>query len=490
MSELDLPFGPWTRIVSAQWQEYPLAIYSNPDKIMLLVIFERNEGKIGGMIVVLKKIYVADWQIGKAISQQKKDITSVIKFLANGNLNTSFVMVGTTPIYIPYSEENLISILPEQFNLLKGIDDSINLAAQTTHLKIKSFSQSSESEIQEFLGDPFSIFSLLHPTANLKEQALRSNVEVTLGINVEGGLLHVPLESFKHCQVIGVNKDENLHSLQIFCESFLTNGIPVVVFDYSNVFSGLSQPNLDTRNFAKNSMMPIPLGFPYSPYVLGKGLFVDLQFVKAEEFNEAFKISNTDVGQTVEKAWPIFTDKHFLSDLISSISSLKESKDISHFQLTKTIRAIKVIEKSNPSMFGKNSDSDLLVPWRNGTGKLYHVKLNSAYDSVSNLLIVSLTRSIPVPTGSGNKVALVFEPDAQLLSNYVLQRIKETANYQLSYVISANHWLDLSLIDSPTLKFENIDSSTIITLNNQKPIKTDLRPTYTSKLTENPVKLI
>ncbi len=489
MSELDLPFGPWKRLISAQWQEYPLAIYSNPENILMLVVFEKNEGKIDGMIVALKKVFMADWQLGKALSQQKKDITSIIKFSSTGINDISFLMVGTIPIYVQYNEESLIAVLPDQFKVLKGLEDTIASAAEATHLKVKDLSQTSQTDIQEILGDPFSIFSLLHPTANLKEQVLKSDIEVTLGVNVQGGLYKVQLDSLKVCQVVGSNKEYNNRSLQIVCESFLANGIPVVVFDYSNAFSGLSVANSDTRNFAKNSMMPIPLGYPYVQFVLGKGIFVDLQFVKPTEFNDAFKLTGTDVGQTIEKAWSASVDKHFLSDLISAISSLKESKDISHFQLTKTIRAIRVIEKTNPSMFGKNSDSDLLVPWRNGIGKVYHVKLDSAYESVSNLFMVSIIRSIPVPTMAGanstSKVALVFEPDAQLLSSYIIEKLKESLNCQWSIALSASHWLDLSIIDSPTIKIENVDIDAVITISNQKPVKIEVRPTYTQLTVED-----
>jgi len=46
MPEIELPYGPWTRILSAQWGEFPLSIYHNPDKVILLIIFDKKNEEI------------------------------------------------------------------------------------------------------------------------------------------------------------------------------------------------------------------------------------------------------------------------------------------------------------------------------------------------------------------------------------------------------------------------------------------------------------
>ena len=75
--QLDLPMGPWTKIVSAQWGDYPLTVYQNPERLMLLSLFEKNGDKVKGVLLFLKKGFVIEGDPSRFMLSQRRDMILV-----------------------------------------------------------------------------------------------------------------------------------------------------------------------------------------------------------------------------------------------------------------------------------------------------------------------------------------------------------------------------------------------------------------------------
>ncbi len=480
MTELDLPYGPWTRLVSAQWGDYPVAIYSNADRVLLLVLFEKRGEDISGILVMLKKVFIADGDIGKAISAQKREVTVIQKFSGAAATESAYVLVGSTPTYAGYTQDALVTAMGKQFNELRGVSKLVQDIGESYHVRLRDIRDGNEEEIQGLLGDPFILFSLVHPEAAKREDALKAAIEAIVGSDLRDALVKLPLETMRSTVIHGGTSASRLHAMHVLIESGLINSIPAVVFDASNAFGGLSQPNKDTRGFTKHQMTAMPLGFPYKEYVLGKGLYVDLSFVNAQEFTNAFGLAGTDVGLTIERAWTERMEKHVLSDIAEAVTSLRESRELSQYVLAKTVRVLKVIDKQHPATFGKNAASDLLVPWHEGIGRVFHINLQLARPAVAQLLMISLVRALPVPKGHRTRVTLAFEPQAQELSTDLFKQIQELQKVSAAFILHAGHALDLAIIDSPSLKMEMIGSEVVASTANGKPVRFVLRPSFTS----------
>lgn len=478
MPDLDLPYGPWNRLFSAQWGDYPVALYSNSERVLLLVLFEKSASGVEGMLVTLKKVFIAGGDASKIVHEQQKEATIIRKVSQGGRSDTSYLMIGTSPVYVPYSQESLLSTLASQFAELKIAAKNASDSALLANVKLKDLTAGTDEEVQELMGDPFTVFSLLHPSTIGSSKSTSSSVECVLG-SYESGLVKLPLDYLRLTEVIGQeSKSKRIHVMHILLEAALTNSIPCVVFDKSDYFVGLSEPNRDSRGFAKHEMAAMPLGFPDKQFVLGGGLYVDLQFVTPEEFNEAFGLRDTDVGVAISRAWAV-AEKHVMSDLSASVASLIESKEVSQYVYGKTLRIIRVIEKLNPGTFGRNPESDLLVPWRDGVGRVFHIQLKFASDAASRLLEASLLRSIPVPRNQSMRVAFAFEQDASQLPSSLLSQIQQMKGAGCGFILNASHSLDLSVLDMPTLRFDILGNEVIANPSDRKPSRFNLRPAYT-----------
>jgi hypothetical protein len=480
MPDLDLPYGPWNRLVSAQWGDYPVALYSNSERVLLLVLFEKSASGVEGMLVTLKKIFITGGDTSKLAHEQAKEATIIRKISQAGRSDMSYLMVGTSPSYVPYRQESLLTALTAQFAELKLASKSAGDQALLANVKLKDLSSGSEEEVGELMGDPFMIFSFLHPSSlEGRVKTMNTSVECVLGSTTTGELVKLPLDYLRLTEVISSGpKPQRIHAIHVLVEAALTNSIPVVIFDKSDYFVGLAEPNRDTRGFSKHEMSAMPLGFPYKQYVLGGGLYVDLQYVNADEFNDAFGLKDTDVGVAVQHAWGV-GEKHVLSDLANLVASLNESKEINQYVFGKTKRVLKVLDKLNPSIFGRNPESDLLVPWRDGLGKVFHIQLKFASDATCRLLESSLLRSIPVPRNQSMRVIIAFEQDASQIPTSVLQQIQQMKDMGCGFILNAPHSLDLSILDSPTLRLDLLAGEVIANPSDRKPSRFALRPAFT-----------
>ncbi|OIO26160.1 hypothetical protein AUJ14_02540 [Candidatus Micrarchaeota archaeon CG1_02_55_22] len=482
--ELELPYGPWTQLVNARWRDYPVGIYMNADKVLMLVLYEKHGDDVTGMLVALKKVFVVDNDLNKAVQSQQREITLIQKY--SNQDSTRFVMLGGTPTYVKYSQEALVEAIGKQFSELKSLTKYIEDmgAAYKTH--VKELAEASPSEIDSFLGDPFSLFSMVNPNA-IRHGEEKSTVKLQVGLDSTDAPVVLPLEALSGAVVLGGSKQERVNAAQVLLETALTSSIPIVLFDSTGAFSGLGAPNPETSEFSKHKMTAMPLGFPMKRFKLGNGLYIDLQHVTKEVFLEAFGLEETDVGNLIASSWDNTPEKHVLGDVAAAVDDVTgKSHEATKYAAAKAARLLKVIGKCYPAIFNKNAASELMVPWHEGIGKVFYVDVTGYPENVKHLLVSSLLKAIPVPTGRKIKVVIGFDSDMHEIFGDVLELLVKLRGNSTGFVLNAEHEIDAELIQNPGVRIQLVGREAVATMNKEKPLRFKWRPTYTRPFTAPP----
>ncbi|MEW5956057.1 MAG: hypothetical protein AB1626_06005, partial [Candidatus Micrarchaeota archaeon] len=284
--ELDLPFGPWTRLVSAQWGKYPIALYQNPEKLLLLLVFEKHEEKITGLVMLLKKVFVAEGDLTRFMQAQKREVTLVEKY--SKDASSRFLLVGASPEYAPYSQDALVELVKKQHLELEGITALTKDTAAAYGFKLVELTSAEEAQAQLLLGDPFSLFSYTAAGAGAlpgaAEEAAFRVQKVKLGMDLDKKDFEIKVESLYNVALVGGSRPSRLHLMHVLLETALHNSIPVLVFDAHDSFKGFAVPNKDASRFIEFGLSGTPTGFPFKSFDLGEGLYVDLSKTDADTF--------------------------------------------------------------------------------------------------------------------------------------------------------------------------------------------------------------
>ncbi|MBI5224587.1 hypothetical protein HY989_01840 [Candidatus Micrarchaeota archaeon] len=465
MADLALSHGPWKKIVSATWGQFPVQIYQNPDKVLLVTLFEKKGDEIEGVLVLERRALVIEGDATKFSLTQKREMTFIEKITRENRFK--YLIVDSTPAFVPYSETDLSNEVAKQYEELdalvkltkKGIEGS-------TDVKTKELKNASEEEIQNLIGDPIAILQVSKRGVMIRDshdshQASQS--KFLLGVDREETKVEANVKSVFSSIIIGENSELRLHLTHILAEGALLNSIPCVIFDSSGAFSGLALPNKDKEQFEKFGMKALPIGFPFKQFDLGKSLFVDLSMVDPALFLSSFNLEKADVAPLIQKVYGEKGSKiSVLSDLIVELSSFKETKEFPKFSILRAIRIIEVMQKSNPLLFGKNISEELTSPWKDGLGKVLYINLAKQGDEVKRLIVNSILKTVTSNPFSSNSVLFVFEPNTEILKDDVLKQLVDFPKQGKGFIIHGGHEVDLQLFSDPSLKMEIVGTDVVV----------------------------
>ncbi len=474
--DVDLPFGPWARLVNAQWGDYPVGLYTNKDKLLLLVMFERVDKKITGALLFLKKVFKVDGDFSRFEQNQKREITFQSKTGSEGY--SAFMFVSASPAYVRYSDREMSEALSKQVTEVNSVDGFIQDYARSNRILAKEFAGLEEDDRQLLLGDPFLLFSLAG-SAQLHKSERKLLVECTIGAEKDGTLVKTRLDSLSFSAVAGGNLDQRMLAQQVLAECALSNGVPVIVFDSFNSFSGLARSNPDSSDFPAFKMFAMPLGYPYKEYVLGDGLYIDLNQVDADGFISSIGVEKSAVAPLIQLAFKEKGELNSLSDLEKKLSSIHETTQVPQFALNRAMRVLSVVSKLFPALFSKNASAEILVPWHEGIGKAYRVNLSKYSPRLKNMFISSLLSSLPATGGTLKALVVINEPVSNL-SPQVISLLEKLPQSGVYCVVCADNFIDLKIFSNASLVLEAVESHYLISYHGEKSARFALRPTYSA----------
>ena len=493
MADLDLAHGPWKRIVSATWGNFPVQIYQNPEKVLLISLFEKKDDEITGVLVLERRALIVEGDISNFLLQQKREMTLIEKITRENRYK--YVMVDSTPAFIPYSESELSNEVAKQYEELDALLKITKKGLEASpDVKTRELKSGTDEEVENLLGDPVSILSFTRKSVLVREMQgghRESTAKALLGLDRDGQKVEVALKSLFSAIVLGDSKEKRLHLLHIIIEDVLLNSIPVVVFDSQNSFSGLASPSKSKEEYEKYSMKPIPIGFTLKQFEIGKSLFVDLSMIDSDLFLSAFSLEKAEVAPLIKK---IFDEKRekisVLGDIISEISAFKETKEFNRFNILRASRIIAVLQKSNPMLFGKNISEELASPWKDGMGKVIYVPLLSQRDEVKRLVVNAVMKTVTPSPFNPNSVLFVFEPNVSQLKDEIVKQLPGFPKNGKGFALQADHEIELTAFADTALKLEIVGNEVIVSEGSEPKRRFTVRPAYStcSEFTAMPAK--
>ncbi|MFH1200012.1 MAG: hypothetical protein V1708_03005, partial [Candidatus Micrarchaeota archaeon] len=472
--EADLPYGPWKKLFSAVWSGYPLQAYSNPDRLLLMLMFEKKGEEITGVLVLERQAFVVEGNFsGASIAQ--RDMTYIEK---KGKSGTSkFLIIDSTPAFVAYSDEELSNEVTRQYGELESVGKVLKKAvAEYAGVKLVELKKADSREAEALYGDPVILLSIGKHGGVYKDTG---GAKSAIGMTASKEPYEIPLDRLRSAGIAGSEKEKRLHAMHVMIESALENGIPCVVFDSSGAFGGLGMPNRDNADFSAFGMREAT-GYPVRQFELGKGLFIDLELVDSDMFLSAFGIDKSEVAGVIKK---IYEEKRgkvsFLGDLVSELNALPETTDSPRFVTNKAIRVLEAISKLNPSLFAKNMAEELSAPWKDGVPKVILVSLAGQRPEIQRLVIYSIVKALSKPSVSGFSTLLAFEPDASTLHEETGKLLSAIYRQGKGFVVQAEHESDFSALAEIKTMLEMVGADAIVTDKEERVKKrVTLRPAY------------
>ena len=473
--DLDLPYGPWNKVFSAEWNGKPFTVYRNKPNELLIILFIKEKNKISNMLISLKRIFLVEGNLDKFLMMQKQPLVAVEK--SSANFKARYLVVTTTPQKIPYSFDDLSNTLHKQHSNLDVTSDLIKQALHTYDITVIDFDKVNERYILNFFSDPLTLFTMSSEKGGATS-SLPELQEVLIGANRWKQPVKAKLSSFSKIEVIGESEAKRKHVLHILIESVLLNNIPAFIFDTSGSFSGISLANRNTSEFEDFGMNALPIGFPTKKLKPEEGLFVDLKLLKPEIFIESFGLEKGDVAKLLSKTLSEQKNVSTLGEIVTYLSSLKPSREFPAFIIEKTIRVLEVIQKSFPSLFEKNTLPELVEPWKQPIGSAYYVNLKGTHPMVKNLVISYMLSSLKSASDNALKLLVVFDEPYINIPKNIRELLNENVKFGVAFGVHASEALDLADIDSPTLVIDLIGEECVVTETGEPQRRFVIRPAY------------
>ena len=79
MKLFKLANGPWEKLFEGKFQKHDLVLYSNPEKILMMLILEKKLDKIEGAIVELYKVFHGIGDVESFTEALPRDVLIVTK---------------------------------------------------------------------------------------------------------------------------------------------------------------------------------------------------------------------------------------------------------------------------------------------------------------------------------------------------------------------------------------------------------------------------
>src|SRR3989344_3798184 len=451
--------GPWEKLFSGNFQEHEVELYSNPDKILMIIIYEKKLDMVQGAIVELYKVFSAVGEVESFTETLPKEAMIITKH--NEKQNLKFLLLGSKPIYVKWVEDEFIREVDMLVKRLATSAVMIKDVSKAYELTLQEIADSDQDIQTAFFSEPMLVPLLStssHANASVAEPSFKAVTkgEIMLGLTRDRKRVVEPLALFTKTIITdGEEKDRN-RVLQVLAESALLSNIPVVFFDLSKKFTGIGEANKNIAEIQKYEVNIDPLGFPARTLKTREHLKVDLNLVSSEGIAELFGIGEKDFARIlktgIEKG--IITS---INELIERISNTAQTEEFSEFKIRKTARILKLMDLRYPGLFGGQNDIEEMT--RRGTANIARASIlefHSLDERSSVLMFHSLMKGIlqyAKKAGKPNSIfAMVIIPNAHIVKSKDKQQIgakeitsilKDFSSHGVAYLLGTEQLLDI-----------------------------------------------
>lgn len=494
-----IAYGPWERLFTGNFQEHELEIYSNPDKMLLIVIYEKVLDRIEGTIVELYKVFSAEGEVEQFTETLPREALVLTKHDENSTMR--FLLLGSKPAYVHWAEEEFIKEVDSQVKRLTTSASMIKDVSKAYELTLKEISESDEDVQSAFFSQPM-LVPLLATSSHGTSAAPRTELkaltkgEVMLGITRDSKRVAEPLALFTKAIVTDGTADDRQAVMQVVAESALLSNVPAIIFDFDNRFSGMGEATKQVEALQKFQVSMDPIGFPIKSFVPGRGIKADINFIMPEELAEAFGIGDKDFPRIL-RALVQHTPVNSFSDVFERASKFSQTEEFSEFKIGRVARIAKVIDLRYSDLFGgKNDVSELAKEGTSNIARASLLNLSGLDARAKALVLISTLREINASfklNARPNSIkAMVFVPSIEAaqhkekmpqISKGIVQSLKELPQNGGAYCLAAEHLIDIEqdIRNDATAKLSIVlENDVSVQLGNMKTYRVLVRGTLST----------
>ncbi len=493
--------GPWERLFNGTFQEHEVELYVNPDKVLMVLVYEKKLDRTEGAIVELYKAFHAVGDVESFTETLPREALVITKHDENSTMK--FLLLGSKPSYVRWVEDEFIREVDSLVKRLATSSVLIKDVSKAYELNIGELGEASDEVKNAFFAMPMLtplLATSYHPSAageptsafpQAKKEAMAG--EIMFGITRDKQRVVEPLELFMKAILTEGEKAERSRVMIVLGESALLSNIPAIFFDFSKTFSGIGEANRNVPELQKYMVEVDPLGFPVKSFKPRESLRIDLNVLKPEHIAEAFGIGEKDFPRIV-KSLIDMGKVSSIEELMERSSKMAPTEEFSEFGILKAMRILKLISIRYPFLFGAENGIEEMA--RSGTSNIARaavLEFENIDERCMGLISHSLLREIfDYYKGKGavqGVRAMLILPSVQpilpknrqkMISAEMAAMLKEFPKYGIGIVIAAEHAMDIdpALRDQSEAEISIVGGNDVsVQLKNRKAYRVLVRPT-------------
>ncbi len=451
--------GPWEKLFSGKFQQHEVELYSNPEKILMVLVFEKKLDRVEGAIVELYKVMHATGDAEAFVETLPREALVITKH--DESQTMKFLLLGSKPAYVRWTEDDFTR---EVDSLVKRLSTSATLTKDVSkayELTLEEISEANESVQSAFFAQPMLtplLATASHTTAeDIGDKVVKSVTkgEVIIGLTRDRQKVVEPLALFMRTIVTDGEPKDRKRVLQVIIEGALLSSTPAIIFDRDNSYQKMAQGSRNSAELQKYMVDLDPIGFPVKILTPGESVVVDLNTLSTEGFAEILGVGEKDFARILKMVLAKGKVKS-TAELIEAIANTRQTEEFSEFQIQKTARIMKLAEIIYPNIFGgENNVEDMVKGSSANIARATVIRVDSVDEKAAALIAHSILRSLSafVKGMEGRNVkAIAVIPEAGkilpnekelIVSREISEMLREFQKNGLAFAVSAGSMIDL-----------------------------------------------
>ena len=485
--------GPWEKLFSGTFQEHEVELYSNPEKILLVIVFEKKLDRVEGAIVELYKVFNAEGDVESFVETLPRDVLIITKHDEKSTLK--FMLLGSKPTYSRWIEGEFVKEVDLLVKKLSTSATMIRDVSKAYELTLKEIAESTKEVQAAFFTQPMLVPLLAtsnHSMVGKTTDELKplTKGDIIIGLTRDKKKVIEPIALFTKTIISEGEPKNRARVLQVLAESAMLSKIPAIIFDHDKSFSDLGESNKEEAELKKYEVDVDPLGFPVKKYTPGDSVKVNLNMISPQAIAELFGVGFKDFPRLLT-SFLAENKVTSIEKMVEKISKLPQTEEFSEFEIYKTARVMKLIGTRYPNLFGEgNETKDMIKKSTSNIARASIIDISSLDERSTTMLIHSIVKetSTSKQKSNSNFVSIIIpkgeiiqaKEKQQVISGEIYSLLNELAASGAMFSIGTGKPID---VDSATKQDADVKINIVsgndvgIQLKNRKSYRVLVRPT-------------
>ena len=220
--------GPWEKMYGGIAQGNEIDIYSNPEGMLLVIIYDKEKNKVAGAVVEIFKVFHSQGDVEHFVETLPRKITVINKHEGEKQDN-KFLLLASEPTYVTWNERSFLDETEKLLRRLRASSTLIRDVSKAYDITLTDLGSSNEKIKGIFFAEPL-VIPIVSESAKKEstvvsgEDILPKSItkgEIIVGLTKEKQKIIEPLALFSRTVVMDGTEGERKRILHVMAESAL-----------------------------------------------------------------------------------------------------------------------------------------------------------------------------------------------------------------------------------------------------------------------------